>query len=55
MAIFEVEINDYDIKSEGWIKKAELTEKINDIDHYYFRNNLQRDQVYNDIMDILTK
>jgi len=67
MATFEVDIDDSDIQSRGWVHeddiKYENEEQIadtfrqvmQDLDNYYFVNNLPRDQVFEDTMSLLEK
>jgi hypothetical protein len=65
MAYFEVEVSDSDIMDAGWVHEDDIDrdnkqqiidsfkEAIAKIDHYYFKNNLTRDAVYQNIIDIL--
>ena len=67
MATFRVEIEDSDIQSRGWIHKYDIKyetkeqvadifrQVMQDLDNYYFVNNLPRDQVFEDIMSLLEK
>lgn len=65
MATFEVEVDDWDLEQAGWVHEDDLKrnseeqivdafkEAIKNIDHHYFRENLPKDQTYNDIIHIL--
>jgi hypothetical protein len=55
MATFEVEIDDYDLRDAGWIPEGDIdySDAVRAVEHYYFRNNLPKDNVYEDIIEIL--
>lgn len=67
MAYFEVEVSDSAIMDAGWIHKYDIKyetkeqvadifrQVMQDLDNYYFVNNLPRDQVFEDIMSLLEK
>lgn len=61
MAIFEVEISEYDLKNAGWIHEDELADEgwfkeedlINKVYDYLFKNSTVINGTLKDILDII--